>query len=189
MCGFALAGPSAFAQTSEVSDILTIYNPAGAIDTQLTLFEDGSVSCIVYSYVCGSFNANPNLGTEDPNALYYIGVPVDFTQQPVTVAEAGGTWSDVFAPGYFLGVGDVLYFQSDTETTPPSLALTGNPPFIIESEDNGPMSATNILSPDLQADGWTATFWSDPEVPEPASLTLLAVGLAGLGMALRLRRT
>jgi hypothetical protein len=137
----------AYANLAPVSDILTVYNPLGAVDTQLTLFEDGVFSCTAGTFSCGS-TANVGLGTEDPNGAYYITVPVDPTQLPVNVAEAGGTFSDIFGVAAIMVAGvpqEVLGFASDTETAPPAFAPVGS---IVESEQNGPLSATIFLAPD-----------------------------------------
>jgi hypothetical protein len=177
----AFVAPAYASDGAPVSDILTVFNPAGAVDTQLTLFEDGVFSCVAGTFTCGSI-ANVGLGTEDPNGLYYITAPVDPTQlgAPVNVAEAGGTFSDIFGVASISQ--EVLGFTSDTETAPPAFAPVGS---IVESEQNGPLSATIYLAPDLRIAGWTATFQSDPEIPEPATLTLVASGAALLGFARR----
>lgn len=189
----ALMSP-AFAQSpsSPLSDELTVFNPAGAIDTQLQLFEDGTTACTATTFTCAAV-ANMNLGTEDPAGLYYITAPVNqaLFGSPINVFGSG----DV-SPSNPTGLSDivgvatpdggatfVLGFTSDNETQPPAFGPVGG---INASEDNGPINVSNYLSAGLQGQGWTASFTSDSDAPEPATLSLIAcAGLVGLVLGRR----
>ena len=57
-----------------------------------------------------------------------------------------------------------------------------------EGNGGSPGNATLFLSKDLRDKGWTATFMSDSEVPEPAT-TGLFFGMVALGLCIWKRRT
>ena len=165
------------------SDVLTVYDPAGAVYAQVFAF-----------------------GNEEANNTYYFdpaAVPVDSTQfgSYTTLLESDGvTWSDTFGIAT-VGGREVLAFISDPQTAtappPPLPGLT-----FIELQDRVapspepdpdslfltiPYNATRYLSPDLRNLGYTADFRSDvARVPESTTLSLLGLGLIGLGMRLRM---
>jgi hypothetical protein len=165
--------PSAAAEI--ISDQLTVYNPDHSILDQLTLFEDGSFtggSCFF-----GQCTA------EGPPNVYYI---PDFTL--TDPAQSGTQWGLVEADGTFsdavgiLALGNgVLFFNSDSETQPADTFLTG-PTF----PETGLIDITSFLAPSRVADGFTATFFSDPsESPEPGTLSLVALGILLLSIKAR----
>jgi hypothetical protein len=98
---------------------------------------------------------------------------------PTVLTEGSGA-SDIF--GVYTGFGNYyLGFESDDETPIPLIEPPRTYP-----EGNGLFDATIYLAPGLRDAGYTATFWSDPEAPEPGTLALLGLGIVGL--AFRRRR-
>ncbi len=169
-----------------LSDSLTVFNPAGAIFAQIQLFEDGSLVC-----TGGCAQTGPGDIGEDPNSLYYLTDTslVDPAQfgNPTQLLEAGGTsFSDIFGVATFdAGTTFVFGFASDTDSSPALLA--GSAPITLP-EGNGLFDATMYLNPRLSKIGYTAQFFSDPEVPEPGTLGMLLGGALSLSALALLKR-
>jgi hypothetical protein len=153
---FALAGVPAFADP--ISDALTVFDPKGHIFAQVSVTE----------------------ANEDPNAILFINIPglANPAQlgHATTLLDLDGSFSDIF------GVVDLqgtmfLGFNSDGEGVPAAFGGGGS---IFVPEGSGVFGATMYLSPSFQRQGYTAFFFSDPAVPEPATFTLLGIGAAGL---------
>jgi PEP-CTERM motif len=90
--------------------------------------------------------------------------------------------SDAFGAIY-RGTDLLLFFQSDTSTEPCPFPL--GPNIVFETLQptgryGGIFDATMYLSPDLQAQGWTADFESGMSVPEPATVILMGSGIGAL---------
>ena len=187
LCGInGLLAVQAFAAPI-LSDVLTVFNAAGALVGQVGVYEDGTMFGLNAAVVhLGSSIPNG----EDPSGVYYINdsTLADPTKlgQPINLRESvAGPFSDVFgvvvlSGSYYLG------FTSDTENVPPAFAPVGT---TIILENQASYDATAFLNPALQRAGYTATFTSDPsEVPEPTTFGLMTGGLLGLGGVVRKRR-
>lgn len=151
-------------------------------------------------------NATANEQREDGDQVYYLHYFDCLTLQSlggvVNTAQFGnytqlmdpnGTRSDVFGianigskylPMYVFG------FTSDgsgEQASTSDFYKSGGLVTTLNEGNGGPFDATKYLPQYLQCEGWTATFTSDSEAPEPAS-TGLATGLAMLGLAVWRRR-
>jgi hypothetical protein len=170
------------------SDIFTVFDGTGAIRYQFGVTEDGSLlgsaACLTFSSTPCSSN-EPGDGTLNGLNIFYLPVSnlVDTNQfgHGRQLQESDGTISDGFGIANF-GNDYFLFFYSDADTG--SLPVPAVPSPIVETDQ--PVDATVFLATNLQAQGWTATFQSaDIHVPEPITLALFGLGLAGLGFSRR----
>lgn len=82
----------------------------------------------------------------------------------------------------------LLFFLSDTSTQPCPYPLGPNSVFeylLPSGRYGGVFDAGSYLRPDLQDQGWTATFASGQSIPEPATLFLLGSGIGALALVKR----
>lgn len=161
--GLLAFAPAAFA-ISPVSDYLAVYDAAGNVVASASVTD----------------------ANENPNTIYYVpGVAIDANQfgNYTVLTEPDGSISDAFGIATGGPDGLDLAFQSDGDP-----GYFGPGPNAIVLPENGPVSATMYLDPGLQAKGYTAVFWSDSDVPEPAAWAMMLTGFGLAGLALR-RRT
>lgn len=151
-----------------VSDVMTVYNPNGTVLDRIFAF-----------------------GNEEANNFYFfspgiVGIDMSQVSNYRTLVKPNGAWSDSFGISYIGSF--ALGFASDPQSgghtiLNPSLEVVGANPNHWIMEPDEPFltieyNATQFLSAQMQADGYTATFQSN--IPEPTSLALVGLGLAGL---------
>jgi hypothetical protein len=165
----ALMSPGA--HSAEISDVLTVLGPTGAIFGQVGVNEDGTIFGLNAASTGPAESLDPVLTT----GTYYINQPglanatspfplflVD-PGPPALISDEAG---DVRVNGVlFIG------FSSDSEAD--MILVSGG------IQEAGPVDMTPFLNPTLQAQGYTATFQSD--VPEPLSMGMLS-GLIAIAL-------
>src|SRR5579863_9015349 len=158
-----VAGSTNPARAAIVYDTLTAYNAAHDVLATVTV-------------TAAEQNANPTATN------YLAGVPVNTSLPPFdyTTVLNGSTPIDI------VGVASNGPDGFDLGFSPGEVAAM----YPLENPVEGtglPISVTQYLSPTLQEEGDTAFFTASP-APEPMSVTLLGVGLAGTLVTRRKRR-
>jgi hypothetical protein len=172
LCGAAAgliglsAASGAFAGVTP-SDVMTVFDGSHDIVDQQVVFELD----------------------EDPTNIITSTVAIDpsqFGNATVLIEPGTGQPSDIVGV-CACGVGGALMLGFESDGDPGPVFVPGAfPRTFVEAKK--PVDITLYLAPALQAQGWTATFSSDLEVPEPATWALMLVGLGAIGYAARSRR-
>lgn len=151
------------------SDVITVYDSAGAVMRQLNAPE-----------------------SEPPNETYIINVNPDVWADPgqfgnyTTLLEPDGSISDYFGVAL---VGGIYYLAFSSDPAPTAFYLGTGGHVTVLNEQSGPFDMTQYLAVRLRDQGWTATFQSDIDVPEPPAIAIFCGGALGLiGCQIRRRR-
>jgi MYXO-CTERM domain-containing protein len=166
------------------SDVLQVYDNHGNSVCDATANEqreDGDHVYYLHYFDC--------LTLQSLGGVVNTGQFGNYTQ----LMDPGGSRSDVFGianigssyiPIYVFG------FTSDgggEQASTSDFYKSGGTVTTLDEGNGGPFDATKYLPQYLQSEGWSATFTSDSEVPEPASMGL-ASGLVVLGLLAWRRR-
>jgi hypothetical protein len=154
-----------------ISDTLTVYNPNGTINSQISALDSQEGNGTSIFLIGNPFLANPAQFGHATTLCEVAGC---------SATSPASDFSDIFGVVQAQIAGQTFYFlafTSDGENGTPF----GNQgaTFILEVPGFA-YDATQYLLPSLIAQGYTATFVSDGEVPEPGTLVLLGSGLIGL---------
>jgi hypothetical protein len=172
-CGVGFGALPSAAQ-SPISDSFTVRNAAGAIVAQVIATEADEVRLGP-----GNVYIIPNAGFVDPSQFGNFTTLFETAGNPNVLSDIFGIAAGI--PGCLDDAGFCLAFSSDVDGVPFPFGASTTRNFF---EDGGVFDATLYLSAAMRANGFTATFISDPDtVPEPGSLAL--IGIAAVALALR----
>ena len=166
-----------------ISDLLQVFDPTGAVTAMVGVYEDGTVVGTDPGYI--NLFGGPVVGAEDPNGFYYIDQPG--LANPAAIGsivllfDPAGYYSDLVTVAD-LGNGPVIGFNSGINSIY-SVIFGPNPPVTPIVEDGLPVDVSSLVN-----EGYTATFVSDPAVPEPFTPGLTLSGLAAFVLYRRRRR-
>jgi hypothetical protein len=148
------------ANAGPISDVMTVYDPTGAIFLQTVVLEGDPEGIGQFFYV--DVPGDPSL----------FGSFTRFIEADGSVSDAFGVAVDNPNPNFPYSIG----FYSDEEAA----GLGIGPGAFDVLEPFGPYDITFYLSPDLRDRGYRATFQSDADVPEPTTLALIGLALLSL---------
>jgi hypothetical protein len=154
-----------------ISDTLIVFSPNGAIFAQVSALQSQEGNGTNVFLIGNPFIADPAQFGHATTLCEVAGC--NATSPP-------SDFSDIFGVVEATILGQNFFFLAFTSDGENGTSF-GNQGAIFLNEVPGfAYNATMYLLPSLQAQGYTATFVSDGEVPEPTSLVLLGTGLLGL---------
>ena len=154
------------------SDVMTVFDATGAIVDQQVVFEldEDGVSIITSNVAIDPSQYGGAIVLTEPNTPGLVSDIVGICTCGVNGAE-------------------MLGFVSDSDVGPAATPASFGTPATFLLETGKPIDITQFLAPSLRSVGWTATFRSDSEVPEPAGWALMLLGFGAVGYAARSRRS
>jgi hypothetical protein len=154
-----------------ISDTLTVYNPNGTVFAQVSALDSQEGAGTSVFLIGNAFIADP---AQFGHATTLCEVASCNATSPPS------DFSDIFGVVQASILGQNFFFLAFTSDGENGTALGNQGTSFVLEIPGFAYNATQYLLPSLQAQGYTATFVSDGEIPEPASLVLLGTGLLGL---------
>lgn len=157
-----------------ISDTLTVYNPNGTIFSEVSALDSEEGNGTNVFLIGNPFIADPAQFGKATTLCEVVGCHA--TSAPRSPSD----FSDIFGVVEENIGGQNLFFLGFTSDGENGTAFGNQGATFLLEVPGFAFDATKYLLPSLQSQGYTATFVSDGEVPEPGTLVLLGTGLLGM---------
>lgn len=161
-----------------ISDTLTVYGPNGTVFAQISALDSQEGNGTNVFLIGNPFLADPAQFGHATTLCEVAGC---------NATSPASDFSDIFGVVQATIAGQNFYFLAFTSDGENGTAFGNQGTSFVLEVPGFAYDATKYLLPSLQRQGYTATFVSDGEVPEPSSMLLMGGGILALAGALRKR--